>query len=43
MSTKPVGSFELKLVDLNRQHDQLRDELMLAFAAVLDRGRFILG
>ena len=38
-----MGSFELKLVDLNRQHDQLRDELMLAFAAVLDRGRFILG
>jgi dTDP-4-amino-4,6-dideoxygalactose transaminase len=43
MINLPYDGFKLKLVDLNRQHDQLRDELMQAFESVLNRGRFILG
>ncbi|HVT29587.1 MAG TPA: DegT/DnrJ/EryC1/StrS family aminotransferase [Lacipirellulaceae bacterium] len=43
MNGTKVASVELKLVDLNRQHDRLRDELMRAFDTVIQRGRFILG
>ena len=43
MTSAPYDGFKLKLVDLNRQHKQLRDELMLAFESVLNRGTFILG
>ena len=38
-----ADSSPIKLVDLNRQHDALRDELVAAFDKVLKRGRFILG
>src|SRR5262245_18582083 len=43
MTNAAHDGFNLKLVNLNRQHDQLRDELMLAFESVLNRGSFILG
>ncbi len=43
MTTASIDGFKLKLVDLNRQHHQLRDELALAFDRVLNRGCFILG
>ena len=34
---------KIKLVDLNRQHELLRDDLLVAFEKVLTKGRFILG
>jgi dTDP-4-amino-4,6-dideoxygalactose transaminase len=43
MTNAAHDGFKLKLVNLNRQHDQLRDELMLAFESVLNHGSFILG
>ena len=43
ISTTTTESTKIKLVDLNRQHEALRDELLLAFDNVLARGRFILG
>jgi dTDP-4-amino-4,6-dideoxygalactose transaminase len=36
-------SSPIRLVDLNRQHEALREELISTFARVLSRGRFILG
>ena len=33
----------IKLVDLNFQHTQLREELEAAFQSVVNRGQFILG
>ncbi|HEX5472121.1 MAG TPA: DegT/DnrJ/EryC1/StrS family aminotransferase [Lacipirellulaceae bacterium] len=38
-----MEDFKIKLVDLNRQHEQLHDDLLLAFNSVIRRGRFILG
>jgi dTDP-4-amino-4,6-dideoxygalactose transaminase len=43
MKNAPSDGFRLKLVDLNRQHSELRGELILAFESVLNRGTFILG
>ncbi len=34
---------KIKFVDLNRQHDLYKDELLQAITAVLDKGDFILG
>jgi dTDP-4-amino-4,6-dideoxygalactose transaminase len=43
MKNAPANGFKLKFVDLNRQHNELRDKLMSAFESVLNRGSFILG
>lgn len=43
MKNPPSDGFKLKFVDLNRQHSELREELMSAFESVLNRGTFILG
>lgn len=38
-----ANATDIKLVDLSRQHDELRTELQEAFDEVLTKGRFILG